>query len=299
MTDLASRTIDRHEPILPDYIQGELSQAQERLYTRIKNQFVLRYCNVGQVKRWVKVKPASTATTPPKVITRELLDRAQSALNGCELLQEHRDYLADRGLGDDAIRKFSLCSASKLCARLSPTDIHHLSLRLSDKFAAKVSDQRIEGIVVPYNYGTDLYGFCTRILNHDLFKYSITIPQRCCFGVDLTRLDSLYVVEGVFDAMILILRGLNAMALGDSQPNYWKMFVAHKFAHINLAFDNDYTGLIGACKAHLILEEMLGRHPSNISLLVPDGKDPAVSHTYRKHTIKELAVRLTIMGAQI
>ena len=38
MRDLASRTIDRHEPTLPDYIQGELTINEERLKTKLKNE---------------------------------------------------------------------------------------------------------------------------------------------------------------------------------------------------------------------------------------------------------------------
>lgn len=298
--DIASRTIDRHEPIIPDYIQGTLNLPQEHLMTKVKNQFILRYCNVGQIKRWVKQKP-TPSTLPPKVITKELLERAWEAVEKCYgvLNPTEIEYLDARQITQRDIERFKICSTEALCTQLSPEDITNLSLRISDKFNDIVSDHNIVGISVPCFNGADFYGFGTRIINQPLIKYSVTIPHRFCFGVDWTRRDHLFVVEGIFDAIKMINAGYNCMALSDSQPNYWKMTIANQFQTVKLLFDNDYSGLVGACKAHVILHEMLGRDPNTIELLIPSGKDPAMDTTWLKTDLKTLAARLTIMGKDI
>jgi len=300
MTNLASLTIDRHEPTIPDNIQGEISIEEEHLKTKIKNSFVLKYCNVGQIKRWVKNKPNPPAE-PPKTITNKLLGRAQRAADKCKnkLLKSHLVYLHDRNVTKQDIDKFGICSTQELCRNLEPNDVKNLSLRISDKFSSIVDDHTIDGISIPFFKNGIFHGFCTRILNNAQIKYSITIPHRYCFGIDFSKRDSIYVVEGVFDAIRMIRDGNNCMALGDSQPNYYKMLMANKFDHVNLLFDNDYSGLLGAAKAHIILEEMLKRDPNSMSILVPNYKDPSInSGGWVKHTLRQTANKLTIMGRE-
>lgn len=301
--DFASRTIDRHEPIIPDYIQGEISLKREMLMTKIKNNFALRYCNVGQIKRWVK-RYNPIVDPFQKVISRELLDRALEALLGGKLLPEHFNYLVGRGLSEADISRFGFVSTSSLVGQLSEADVTNLSLRISDKFTS-VADKTINGVSVPYFLRGDLFGFCTRVIGCDLLKYSISIPQRFCFGLDAARSDYVVVVEGMFDAIPLISGGFHCMALGDSQPNYWKMLQASKFDTVYLLFDNDYSGKLGAAKSHVILNEMLGISADRLHLIVPDdGIDPIkyfLEHGPEgclgsKCSLKALAANLTALG---
>ena len=107
-------------------------------------------------------------------------------------------------------------------------------------------------------------------------------------------------MEGVFDAIRMIRDGHNCMALGDSQPNYYKMLMANKFDHVNLLFDNDYSGLLGTAKAHIVLEEMLKRDPNDMSILVPNYKDPSINPgEWIKYTLRQIANRLTITGREL
>lgn len=303
--DIASRTIDRHEPELPDYIQGELSQSKERLFTRLKNNFILRYCNVGQVKRWAKNYKKPSNDPYQKTITRELLNRAAEAMELAtgNITPHNQAYLNNRGITDADVYRYGMVSTSELCKYLSDDDITNLSLRISDKF--DVESRAINGVSIPYYYGKDLYGFCTRIIDNPSIKYSITIPQRFCFGLDISRRDYILIVEGVFDAIPLINAGLHCMALGDSQPNYWKMLQASKYDKIILLFDNDYSGKLGAAKAHVILDEMLDVPAERINILkFNDGIDPiayvtnnAIDESLKyRVSLKSLAAHLTILG---
>lgn len=303
--DLASRTIDRHEPVLPEYIQGELTLSKEHLLTRLKNRFILRYCNVGQVKRWAKGLKKPSHDQHQKTISRELLDRAAVALekSKCLLTPENRAYLHNRGVTDEDIDRYKIVSTSELCRHLNINDITNLSLRISDKF--EVESRDITGVTIPYYYGADLYGFCTRIIDNPYIKYSISIPQRFCFGLDLARRDHIIIVEGVFDAIPLLNAGYHCMALGDSQPNYWKMLQASKYENIILLFDNDYSGKLGAAKSHVILDEMLDVAAERISILKFDeGIDPVrqvTSHGLEESlkyrvSLKSFAAHLTILG---
>lgn len=308
--DKASRTIDRHEPILPEYIQGPLTLKEEMLQTRIKNDFILRFCNVGQIKRWVK-KFNPKPDPYQKIITPELLDRAAEALLKArgDLLDKHWAYLIERGITEADILKYNIVSTQKLVGYLSDDEVTNLSLRLSDKFT-QFTNKAIDGVSIPYYYGSPetrtLYGFCTRILDNPEIKYSITIPQRFCFGLDTARSDYVVVVEGVFDAIPLHKQGYHSMALGDSQPNYWKMLQASKYNHIFLVFDNDYTGKLGAAKAHVILDEMLGVDPDRISIILSPEVEDSIKYFItegfasirNKTSLKALASHLTLLGRE-
>lgn len=302
MRDLASKTIDRHEPILPDYIQGELSASQEKLMTRIKNEFIYRCCSVGQIKRYAKNQPKQIDTTHIKIITRELLDKASECLKNSTLSDRHRTYVYNRGLDDTDIKRFNIVSTQSLVSGLSIEDITNLSLKISDKFS--VPDKVIDGVSIPYFFKGELFGFCTRILNNDSIKYSITIPQRFCFGIDSTIHDTVVIVEGVFDAIPLLRRDINCMALGDSQPNYWKMLQASRYDQIYLVFDNDYSGKLGAAKCHVILEEMLGVDPARINIISLECEEPPLEvakigikdSLHSKISLKQLAAELTKLG---
>jgi DNA primase len=300
MSDPASKTIDRHEPNIPDYIQGEISQATERLQTLIKNRFVLRYCNVGQIKRWIKHTP-KISNIAQKTITKELLDVALEITNDNigNLTKTDADYLTNRGITDEEIETYKICSTEKIVKHLTSDQIANLSLKISDKFKDQVPHQNIEGISVPYFHDKDFYGYCTRVLNHDIIKYSITIPHRFCFGLEYSDMKEIYVVEGIFDAIKMKRDNYNCMALGDSQPNYWKMLMVNKFDNVNLLFDGDYSGMLGACKAHIILEEMLHRDLDHLNILLLDSGDPETSDNWVKTTLRDVASKLTILGKEI
>jgi len=308
MRDIASRTIDRHEPIIPDYIQGEITILTEKLQTKIKNEYILPNCNVGQIKRWAKNMPASVDKANVKTITEGLLNRAGLALDKSFLLDDHKAYLKLRNIYQDDNDKFRIVSTQVLCQQLNDEDIGNLSLKISGKFSELVDSLDINGVSIPYYNHGKLYGFCTRILDNPLIKYSITIPHRFCFGLDnVKNTDYIIVVEGIFDAIPLINAGYNCLALGDSQPNYWKMLQANKYKEVYLLFDNDYSGKLGAAKSHVILEEMLGRDSKTIHICVPEVEEPPIyiskngipAMLKSKITLRELANILTILGRDI
>lgn len=301
--DKASKTIDRHEPVLPEYIQGELTLAQEKLYTKIKNNFILRHCNVGQIKRWAK-KYNPIIDIYQKRVDEELLAKAKDALYKCTLSDYHKDYLYSRGLNEDSIKRFNIVTTQHLVKYLNEQEIANLSLRISDRFT-NINNKDIDGISIPYFYNDLLYGFCTRILNNHFIKYSITIPQRFCFGIDIKRKDYIIITEGIFDAIPIIAAGYHCMAIGDSQPNYWKMLQASKYNSIYLLFDNDYSGKLGAAKSHVILNEMLDVEEKRINILMPPDDTDSVKYllteglikcTSNKISLKSLAAHLTELG---
>lgn len=292
--DKASFTIDRHTPIIPNELWYGLTPADEKIYTLFKNRVALPLSPVG-----VLLKKKSQRSVPldvlPRVITNEMLAEAHAAIASAgDLEPELRIYLAGRGLTADEIAAYKICSTAKLVAKLALDTVINLTLRLPDKLKKFVPTTEIVGVSIPCYYPTgEFCGFATRVLHPPEVKYAFSMPQRLCFGLELTR-PEIYVVEGVFDAIAMRRAGYNAMAMGDSQPNYFKMMLAARFETVNLLFDDDYAGWLGALKAHATLITMLHKPNDQINILaVGGGHDP---ETALKHGTVALD-KVTVEGA--
>ena len=269
--DKASLTIDRHTPAIPESIWCGLSPSREALYTTLKNQTILTAMGLSSTrKRARKVKP----DTSPRCLTDEILGEGIGAYRQVagKLSPDQFDYLRARGLDESEMVGF--CSTEVLVALLPPETVANLTLRLPDKLLGFVETTAITGLTIPYWHGEVFCGFATRVLNHPQVKYAFSVPNRFCFGVDLSR-DEVTVVEGLFDAIAVRRLGHNPLGMGDSQPNYFKMLVVSKFQKIRLLFDDDLAGWMGVLKAHAILTKMLGVSEEKIEICeVGGGHDP-------------------------
>lgn len=284
--DKAHLTINRHTPIIPESMWCGISPPTARVFTKIKNRHILPNCGIHEITRWRKVpgNVYSLQPTPPALeITDKMLVDAERAVIQKYGIFDHtiKEYLEDRKIGPEAVKKFRICSTAELVASLDPDTVTNLSLRVPDKLKQFVTTTEIKGVSFPYYFDNNhkhfFCGFATRIINEPLVKYAFTVPNRLCFGLDRTK-DEVYVVEGVFDAIAMIMQGYNALGMGDSQPNFFKMFYTSKFPKINLLFDNDYAGWLGALKAHVVLTDMFDVPEERISILaLQNGKDPGAA----------------------
>jgi hypothetical protein len=77
------------------------------------------------------------------------------------------------------------------------------------------------------------------------------------------------------------------------------MLMVNKFDNVNLLFDGDYSGMLGACKAHIILEEMLHKDLDHLNILLINSGDPETSNNWVKTTLRDVASKLTILGKEI
>lgn len=303
MIDKASLTIDRHTPIIPESIWCGVSPSQARTFTKIKNKLFLPYSGIEEITRWRGVPGNSYPKQDPFVITNQMLAVAEQAMEQSKgKLSDVQFYLDDRKISSEAISRFKICSTAKLVSILDIDTVVNLNLRIPNKFRQLVSSPDIKGISIPYFFEDKFCGFATRIIGEPLIKYAFSLPNRLCFGVDFSK-DEVYIVEGVFDAMAMILHGFNAIGMGDSQPNYFKMFHAARFPKINLLFDNDYAGWLGAIKAYLILTQILEVDEERISILSTQQKDPELalleSFVVSKHTFSEALSIVKNLGSNL
>lgn len=254
--DFASFSIDRHTPKIPPRLWLGLEPDEERRLTRLKNYVVLpRELPPELVQRSSRARPEPSQRT----ISQSSLDMALGAskVSG-DLEDDIWEYLELRGLSRDEVKLYGICSTEKLTSILPPAVVEELSLYLPD-------GSPIIGVSLPVFHLGEFFGFVTRVLNRAAVKYTISVPHRLCYG--LKGADEVYVVEGVFDAIAVMRFGLNPLGLGDSQPNYYKMLMASGFSKVNLAFDNDYAGLLGSIKAYIILTKMIGMSSERICFL--------------------------------
>jgi hypothetical protein len=260
--DEASRTIDRHTPTIPSSLWYGLDPTQERIFTKVKNRLILKQPYLQALQLPSRGSPIVKSES--KTITEGMLKEAEEAyLKVAGIFEKHHlSYLKKR-----KVDPTFLCSTKELTTFLKPETIYNLSL--------EVRGSSIDGITIPYYFNGEFYGFVTRILNLPDVKYTVSIPHRLCFGINLDYKSDICVVEGVFDALALKSLKCNVLGMGDSQPNYFKMWVASQFDQINLIFDNDYAGWLGAIKAHIILTEMLSVSEKRIAIwALKDAKDP-------------------------
>lgn len=270
--DEASLTIDRNTPIIPESICFGLSMIEEKLQTKLKNIFILPYCGINEVTRWRKAKGNCWPKIDQRILTDELLAKGEWVVS-CSygVLDDGLwEFAQSRGISKHDVIQHKICSTEKLCELLNEKEIELLCLEVSEKFSGIIKDRKIHGLSFPYWHEGRFCGFCTRVLDKKLCKYAISIPNRFCWGLEYGG-DTVYVVEGIFDAIAVKRLGYNAMAMADPQPNYYKMMIANKFKHIYLLLDGDYSGLLGSVKAFVILTQMFNRDPDTITIFWLDG----------------------------
>lgn len=283
--DKASESIDRHTPTIPSSCYLGMTPATERLHTLMKNKYVLPAAGLSPKRK----KPTKTVT-----ITDADLLQAEQAIASCVgvFSDRQQEYLSSRQITYQDTTAFNICSLEALQSKLSDATIHALSLHIPDEFRGG------SGISIPFFHTNRFMGFCTRIIDNDFCKYTVSIPNRYCFGVKYPN-DDVYVVEGVFDGIAMLNRGFNCLAMADSQPNYYKMWVANHFRIIRILLDNDYAGWLGTYKAYIILTEMLDRNPQSIEILQCEHDPATPGFEARKITIADLTTKLGIPHGQL
>jgi len=273
--DKASLTIDRHTPIIPESLWYGMPPTLERVYTRTKNKFILPTSEIEQITRWRGVQGNKFPNEEKREITEEMLQKAEFAVHASVgiLSEETKAHLINRGVTQEEIRNWKMCETADLLEFLDDHTVDNLTLRIPAKFKSIVTNTEITGISIPYYRDGRLCGFVTRVLGEESLKYCVTVPNRLCFGTDFNK-NEVFVVEGVFDAIAMRAVGNNPLGMADSQPNFYKMWAANTFDVVNLLFDPDYAGWLGAIKAYIILTRMLNRDPDSINILELDGADP-------------------------
>ena len=264
--DRSSFSIDRHTPIIPSTHWDGLLPRYEHDHNRALRDYIAEIVIKKPSPNAVQLGPHR-----PKFITTEMLQEAQDAIDKCRLYKS--SYLESRGVD---VSKHVVCQTSALVDVLPYGTVYQLSLCLSDRYSKIRDIDHIDGLSFPVFQNGLFFGFVTRILNSKVVKYCVSVPNRLTYGISSNK-GEIYIVEGIFDAIRLIDAGLNAMAIGDSQPNYYKLLVASRFPRVRLMFDSDYAGYIGCFKAYNILTNIFGVTADRIAIVkpFPDYSDPA------------------------
>tara|TARA_R110000868_G_scaffold20153_8_gene85630 strand:- start:4356 stop:5234 length:879 start_codon:yes stop_codon:yes gene_type:complete len=259
--------LDRHTPDIPESIWQGLPPDQENTYTIIKNKIILPYSGIPSIARQFNGK----THTSKRTINDQHLSEAHDIINSGKVKQPSDELLSERSISIDEVKKYNMLDTKSLVNLLQDATAAALTLKLPSELP-KPHD--IDGISIPvYSRGLFL-GFATWVTNNTSVKYAFSIPNRTCFADDASK-SEVTVVEGIFDAIALNRIETNAMALGDSQPNFFKMLMASKYNLVKLLFDNDLAGTIGCLKAFLILTKMLHKPAKDIIMIsATNQRDP-------------------------
>lgn len=222
--------------------------------------------------------------------------------------EEGRDiglqYLAQRGVSDEAIKKFHLGYAldkgtelteAALKAGFDLEVLKNLGLvgtsqhgRNYDRFRGRVIFPifNSSGKVIAFG-GRDLKGGPAKYINSpesDLYKKSNELYGIYQARADIVREDKCYLVEGYLDVIGMWQSGMrNTVASSGTALTDGQIALIHRFSeNITLIYDGDPAGI----KASLRGIDMLLSHKMKVKvLLLPDGDDP--DSFARKHTPEE------------
>lgn len=174
--------------------------------------------------------------------TPELLAKLELSLVPCV----HGEWLLRRGVSPS--EAFSLSYDF-----LSLQDLLDLYVIPSDHILASFGFRPIEGPVFVDRRNGVLVGICIRNVTTDLEyaaseKFTISNYGWFLFGFDLYGPeDEVFIVEGVFDAIMMRKNGFNAIALASAYPSGIQLAcLLRKFKHLRLCLDNDFWGCVGA-----------------------------------------------------
>jgi len=173
--------------------------------------------------------------------TTHLLKRLESAL----IPYSNTAWLKRRGI---------VCEAFSLDYNiLSVQDLLDLYVIPSDHIIKEHGFRPIDGPVFPDWRNGELVGICVRNITCDIgyassAKFTISNYGWYLYGYDeYTRDDEVYLVEGVFDAIVMRQNGYKAIAGATAYPTAIQLAcLQHKYRNLRLCLDNDFWGKVGA-----------------------------------------------------
>lgn len=197
--------------------------------------------------------------------TQALLDKLELSLLPCK----YQEWLNKRGIpSSDA---YSLNYDI-----LSLQDLLDLYVFPSDYILDQFGYHPIEGPVFLDRRNGKLVGICVRNITTDLNyaaaeKYTISNYGFYLYGYDLySPDDEIYLVEGVFDAIVMRKHGYKSIALASCSPSCIQLAcLMKKYRNIRLCLDNDFWGVVNA----YIVSKILG-----FPIYLTDLKDPGCYH---------------------
>lgn len=296
--DAASHTINRQAPVLPKSLYFGMTPEEEKLGNRIVRN-ILHQSNIHEIIRWYTATKNIFPQQPPLIVTDEDLKCAEALIPTD--IADISTYLESRGINATTATKYKMCSTARLTASINQNIHENLGLELPKKYANYVPTRIIHGVSIPYYFDNKFCGFVTRVIgsNSSFAKYAFTCHNRFCYGLT-QKTKEVHIVEGVFDAISMIEAGHNTMGLGDSQPNYFKMWVAAKHKYINLLFDGDYAGYLGATKAYIILTKLFDIKSRYIKILsLPRDHDPAKHDKWVQISYDDLLDIISSLGSEL
>lgn len=203
---------------------------------------------MSKVKLGIKEKPVyvKCKVRHRNTQTRALLRKLDSALLPCS----HGEWLNKRGISEDSAKSLNYDI-------LSLQDMLDLYIVPGDYIIDKYGMKPIEGPVFEDRRDGVLLGVCVRNVTTDLNyasaeKFTISNFGWFLYGYDSCGPnDDVYLVEGVFDAIMMRKSGYNAIAIAAACPTALQLAcLIYKFKNIKICLDNDLFGSAGAYITH-------------------------------------------------
>lgn len=183
--------------------------------------------------------------------TDELLERLSAALMPCD--ETHSSWLSKRGIKSSGVYSINhqmLSEQDKLDSYLYPCD------HILDEFGYKV----VDGPCLCDFRNGKLVGICIRNISTDLEWVAAAKFTTSNYGFfllgydDYSPNDLVYVVEGVFDAIIMRKFGYNAIAVASAFPSAFQLAcLTRKFKNLRICLDNDFHGWCGSLMVNRLL----------------------------------------------
>lgn len=229
----------------------------------------------------------------PEFSIEKMVELSRSGFfeDACEFLLNdesclvHREFLFNRGLTEDEIRRNRLGSSKYVSNEYKDL----LGLTIHPMTKRYLGGDEIEGILIPFIWKGDVVALTTRAVPFDYMKFSTTAPDLTLGNIDDGYRDDfneLWVVEGKFDQMALNRIGIEGVVfLNGASPSLLQSasILSHVLKYrkrLVLALDSDNAGILNMLKLGVLATD-LGIDVDYIVL--DDGKDHAeavIKHGY-------------------
>jgi hypothetical protein len=201
------------------------------------------------------------------------------------------EYLKNRNIKDDIIKKYKLKFVSSL--NLSEKELDIMGISLHPMLCNIFNEQKEFGILFPFFENDKLVNIATRRLENGPIKYSLAIPEISVYNIDKIKDNSeVWITEGLFDLFTLEQFNLNVVSVSSAMWSSIQLYqlINKKPKLVNIFSDYDYTGL----RTSQILKRILNMYNIPVKIYVSNScKDPSEHFIEKKlswNDVEEIAI---------
>lgn len=215
--------------------------------------FDLKQFDFEKEQPWFKHLLSNINTLKNKYLDEQLLLKSEYLQNISDRIlsntctDEHKAWLLTRNITDKEIEKYHISSVENL----SNKKVINSRINIFTRTLANIPNEYINGIIFPCIKNNSVFNIIIRNIDDTsvYIKFSNCCPEAVFFNIDHLYIpnNTVYLCEGVFDAIAIEQQGHNAVAFSSGVPYIEQLTIililTMKYnLKLKLMFDNDVVG---------------------------------------------------------